>query len=316
MKIIDRTPYLSENGQISFPNQVLAVLKYGSSWYPGIQAQEIVVTTFNHGINKGYTLFRNITLPSTDISLPLVLVGPSGVYLLNVTHLKGTFQAKGDSWEEIQGGRTKPTRNNLLILTSRMAGALQRYINMGGIELSSVEGILIASDPGLHVDGVHPIVRVVMRDAIGNLVVSINSTKPTLSQVMGLAIVELLTGPEASPAPDLDKTGDALFEESDSQSQQDFPSTPELSELLPWSQEVKSSLTMETSPIDREGIFDFEQAFKPDASLEEPAPQRVPGRSNSRKVHFNLRQWILLIFFGMVEIIILLIFFWLVYSNL
>jgi len=139
MKLIDHTPYLSGNGDVSFLNQMLASLKFGSSWYPEIQAQKIVVGHLQDNLSKGYTLVRNLPLPGSDAVIPLILLGPAGVFVLVVTPLKGTFQAKADTWGELVSGKMRSTPANLLVRASRMARAIQRYLQKQGNEVAVVD---------------------------------------------------------------------------------------------------------------------------------------------------------------------------------
>lgn len=311
MKLIDHTPYLSANGEVSFTNQILAALKYGYSWYPEIKAQQVVIDHLNRNLTKGYTLLRNIILTGSNATIPLILVGPAGIFVIVVTHLKGTYQAKGDSWEVLEGGKSRQTRSNLLVLTSRMARAIQRYLNKQGLELASVDGILISANPGMHIESVRPIVRVVMRDAIEHFVVSINHSSTNLTTSMSQTIISMLTDPESlQPSAAPAKVQQPISEEPGAQFEESSAPVPALSEVLPWSGDNLGFEFKEDSAQELEKPFSYEPE-----PYSESAPVQQPRQSDTKQFYFDKKQWILLICFGVVEIIILLVFFWLVYSN-
>jgi hypothetical protein len=304
MQLIDHTPYLSESGEISLRNQILAALKYGTTWYPEIKAQKIVVDTLNRNLAKGYTLLRNIVLPGSMATIPLILVGPAGVSVIVVTNLKGTYQAKNDNWEVFEGGKSRSARSNLLVLTSKMARAVQYYLTKQGIEAIEVDGVLICVEPGMHVESSRPIVRVVMRDAIEHFVVTLNHASSSLAGNIARTIVSLLSDAQSiqPPAP--------AVEESVPQPMDDSVEIPVLDDVFPWSD---NSLDFEFKD---DPAQDLEKLFSNSPEpLEESSPVQQESRSNSEQFYFDKKQWILLISFFVVEIIILLVFFWLVYTN-
>jgi hypothetical protein len=304
MKLIDHTPYISESGEISLGNQILAALKFGAAWYPEIKAQQIVVDSLNRNLAKGYSLLRNIVLPGSQATIPLILVGPAGVSVIVVTNLKGTYQAKSDNWEVIEGGKNRLARSNLLVLTSKMARAVQFYLKKQGLEATEVDGILICADPGMHVESTRPIVRVVMRDAIEHLVVSLNHSSPTLTGNAAQTIVSMFTDPQSiQPAG-------STVDEFTAQPVDSSAEIPAPDDVFPWS----------------DNSLDFEFKDDPSQDLEKPfsntpeplfesSPAQQDRQSDPKKFYFDKKQWILLICFGVVEITILLVFFWLVYSN-
>lgn len=183
MKIIDQTPYYdNETGEISMVNRVKATLKYGGGWTDEIEAQKSVVSVLDGVLDKNHILIRNVTPPGLEARIPFILIGPSGVYVIYVAHLTGTYRAKGDQWGTISGNTFKPSKPNLLTRTERMAKAIQVYLQRHGYaDLTTVDGILLCTDPGIHVDSLRPIVRVIMRDALERFAVSLTQAHALLS---------------------------------------------------------------------------------------------------------------------------------------
>ncbi len=77
MKHIDKTPYRSETGEISIINRVQGMLKYGMTWYDRVKAQDTIAEILGRQLGGQFVLFQHITLPETEIDLPLILLGPA-----------------------------------------------------------------------------------------------------------------------------------------------------------------------------------------------------------------------------------------------
>ena len=167
MKIVDKTPYRTETGEIDLLGRVQGMLKYGMSWYSRLKAQDVVIAIIEKQLDSNYALLRNVTLPNTEINLPFVLIGPPGIYLINVTHERGVFIARDDQWGTMIGDRFVGARINQIGRTLAFGRVLQLYLDRQGFKGSVVvESILMAADPGMQIESTRPAVRVVMSDAL------------------------------------------------------------------------------------------------------------------------------------------------------
>jgi len=182
MKIIDKTVLQDENGNINIIARVQGTLKYGLNWYAELEAQKTVITQLDRMLEKGFAVIRNFTLPNSEIVIPLILIGPSGIFVIFVTQVKGQFEAKGDQWNTINtDGTSLPARRNLVDLIAKLARAFQKYLENQKINLQiPVEPVLIAIDPGAQIASVRPIVRVVRSDAIKQFAGSLLQSRPIL----------------------------------------------------------------------------------------------------------------------------------------
>jgi hypothetical protein len=179
MKIIDQTPLLNENGEIGFMQRVQGTLRYGFDWYPEMEAQKTVLAHLSRALGKGYTAIRNQTLGASGITIPIALVGPAGIYAAHVTSVGGTYQARGDSWGQVFGDNFKPASTNLLTRTQLLARALQAFIERQGVKLPQpVEPVILAANPGLHIESLQPITRIVLLDALERWAASLDSAAP------------------------------------------------------------------------------------------------------------------------------------------
>jgi len=198
MKLIDLTPFQDENGQISLVNRLQATFKYGFAWYGNMEAQKKVVALLNRSLENRYTLIRNAELGASGIVLPLILIGPSGISVFEVTALSGPYQARGDDWGTLNNGRFQPAQINLIRTTTRYAKVLQTYFEKQGATLPApIECALLAANPGLYVESLRPNVRVVLTDAIDRFAAGLTNARPIMNAQMVNEFVERIQKPRS-----------------------------------------------------------------------------------------------------------------------
>jgi len=311
MKIIDQTPFVDDKGEISLFNRVKATLQFGPSWYGDIQAQAHVIAFLERGLDRGYTLLRNFTLPGTQANIPMILVGPTGIFVILATNLSGVYRAKGDEWSVIENNAVKLAPVNLLTRTSRMARAVQVFLERQGYVLSTaVEGVLVGVNPSLHVESTRPMVRVVLSDALDRFVASVSQGRVVMSSESALDIVNHLQHPSkpkkpvSTPEPEQELVAPATsFEE-------------------PWQTEPSQAGSFSEGlgfAFEDDGTRAPEFAESPMAPVmegSEPLPSSgMEFTPRPARKLFSNKQWALLIAFGVIEIIILVVFGVLVISD-
>jgi hypothetical protein len=110
--------------------------------------------------------------------------------------LKGRYEAKGDSWNVESGNGFKPAPVNLVQITQRMARALTAFIERQGTRVPvAVEPVLIAGDPGLHIESNRPAVRVMMIDGIKSFVANLATGRPVISNESVYEMTERILNP-------------------------------------------------------------------------------------------------------------------------
>ncbi len=201
MRVIDKTPLQNDKGEIGLLERVQGTLKYGFSWYPELEAQKGIITQLDRAIEKGFVLIRNLTLPGSDIVIPIILVGISGVYVIYVTHLTGVYEARGDQWGTSNNGRFAPASINLMTRVAQLAKVLQVYVDRQGITLPApIEPVLIASSPAMHIDSTRPLVRVVMSDAVKQFAASLLQARPVTRADLVYDLADRIVEPHSRPA--------------------------------------------------------------------------------------------------------------------
>jgi len=196
MKIIDKTPLVDEKGNLGFQQRVQGMLQFGLNWSKELEVQKAIVSYFDRQLEKGYTLIRNLPLGASGIVIPMILLGPAGIYVISVSYLKGRYEAKGESWNVDSGNGYKPAPINFIQRTQRMARALQVYIERQGVKLpSEIEPVLIAGDPGLHIESNRPAIRVMMIDGIKSFVNGLATGRPVISNESAFEMSERILNP-------------------------------------------------------------------------------------------------------------------------
>lgn len=198
MRIIDKTPFQNDKGEVDMIGRVQGTLKYGPSWYPELQAQKMVIAQLDRLLEKGYVLIRNFILPGSEVIIPMILLGPNGIFVIYVTHLKGFYEAKGDQWNKVDQGRVLPASRNLLSIADRLTRATQKYFELQGLKIPvKVETVLMAADPGLNIESLRPIVRVVKSDAINQFAATLIQSRPTMRNEQVYELSERVLNPRS-----------------------------------------------------------------------------------------------------------------------
>ena len=285
MKVIDKTPLQNEKGEIGPLQRLQGTLKYGFSWYPELQAQKVIITQLDHFIEKGFVLIRNLTLPGSQITEPIILVGLPGVYVIYVTHLSGFYEAKGDQWNVVNNGRSSPAPINLMSRVARLARALQVYLDRQGFSLPApVEPVLIAPSPAMHIDSMGPVVRVVMSDAVRQFTASLLQAPPVLKTDFVYDTADRIVTPRpkaavAPPAPETPTPASESEAQSASRAQAIFRAAEEARPF---------------DPADLSFAFDENAGEDVPKNLRETSPSQPLPQSAAKRGGMGMMQWAVL----------------------
>ncbi len=267
MKIVDKTPLVDEKGNLALMQRIQGMLQFGFNWPRELEVQSAIIKFFENNLEKNFTLIRNMPLGQSGIVIPMILLGPPGIYVIEVTHLRGRYQASGEAWNVESGNGYAPAPVNLIKRTIRMADALNAFISRQGVRLPvTIDPVLIAGDPGLHIESARPAIRVMMIDGIKSFVNGILSASPVLSMMQ----VNDFTDRILNPRPKMEAPPPMAEPEPEPQSRAAWE------EMYDWREEPKQPPQPE--PSRARAIFDASketQSFNPDNydfAMEEGAP--------------------------------------------
>jgi hypothetical protein len=147
-----------------------------------VHAEDAVIARFMRGLDNRFVLLHNLQPGDKGEIFPAVLVGPAGLYLLNISHAKGFFRAKDDSWWEMNKSthRFNPSRPNLIKQSKEYAQKLGQILDAREKSHPEIVPLLIFANPGVNVETSNPAIRIVLMDGVDNLIDSMFNSQEVL----------------------------------------------------------------------------------------------------------------------------------------
>lgn len=131
----------------------------------GIQGEEKVRAQLRKILSSDYFVFYNYPSPHGDIDA--LVVGPTGVYVLEVKNINGHITVDGDNWDRIKIGRGgtayKPKIGSPSLQAKRNATFVRDLLRENGINLR-VQAIVVLANPEAKVNIVNMPEHVIVTD--------------------------------------------------------------------------------------------------------------------------------------------------------
>jgi hypothetical protein len=188
MKVIKNSKLNPKESASSPMGDVIGSIKSGLNLSEGIQAEDAVIASLERMLDNRYVILRDVTrdvtLPGLRVPIPLVLLGPTGVRVLNPSSKRGIYRAQGENWEQMDDRRQdfKPAQPNLIMRAQLMARAVEKFLTGQGYELPEVEPVLVFTEPGVHIETVRPVVRVILIDGLERFTAGLAQGYPILEK--------------------------------------------------------------------------------------------------------------------------------------
>jgi hypothetical protein len=195
MKVIERSPIGGESGPAGITDRLKGIWQFGFSWDQDIQAQQVLIARLGGILDNSFTMISNVAIPESSLPVPLVLVGPIGVWAFYVTALKGIFRVKGENWYRLddKSQHYKPSRPNLIRRSALMSRAINDYLRDKGFFLDQTRPVLFFAQPGIHVDAPEPPVRLLYSDGVDRFASKLLDEKRVLDSGEIKRVSEILT---------------------------------------------------------------------------------------------------------------------------
>lgn len=195
MKVIERSPIGGEGGPGGISDRLKGMWQFGYSWDQDIQAQQVLITSLGKLLDNSYTIISNVAIPEFALPVPLVLVGPVGVWTFYVSAAKGIFRIKDDNWYELddRSQRYKLSRPNLIRRSALMSRAINEYLREKGYFLDESQPVLFFAQEGIHIDAPESSVRLLYSDGVGRFASSLLEGKIVLDSMEVKRVTEILT---------------------------------------------------------------------------------------------------------------------------
>lgn len=180
---------------------------------PAAQPADAIVARLQRGLDNRFIMLRNLHLEHLGPPFPPILVGPCGVAVLNMSHERGLFRAKEDTWWKMEpsSDRFSPRHPNLIRQTQDYASRLATVLDIRGKPHPEITPVLVFTDPGVHIESLNPAVRIVLMDGIDSLINGWLTSNAVLQPVeayqLAVTLSDIADSDQATPASE----GEALI---------------------------------------------------------------------------------------------------------
>jgi hypothetical protein len=197
MKILDKSEFRDPEGKIGFQNRLQGTLRYGFEWASLMAAQDQVCRRLEHTLGDEFVVLRNLNVPGISDPVPMILIGPQGVWLLSPSAKTGIFRAKDSEWlrYDSRNQAFKRLKPNLQAAVIGMSQTVLHFIQAQGYGLPEVHPVLVFTNPRAHVDTARPTASIVMADAVDHFANGILQGQPIMDAEDIHMLVEALTEP-------------------------------------------------------------------------------------------------------------------------
>jgi hypothetical protein len=153
-------------------DQIKGLFQFGNS---DKVAEDTLIARFIKGLDNRFVMLRNLQLEKESEVFPPILIGPAGLIVLYISHAKGFFRAKDESWWEMNKTSQKygQARPNLIKQTREYAQKLAQILEARSKTHPEIVPILVFANPGANVETSNPAVRIVRMDGIESLIDSL-----------------------------------------------------------------------------------------------------------------------------------------------
>ena len=160
-----------------------AILDYGWGWYKEYKAQTQFLEALRPLLDRRFIAIRNYVWPEViEYPFPIILLGPPGVYLLYVTPLSGEFRIHENRLLALGKGKGVPVKPNLVQRTRLLGAVLEKFIaEKLGLEIP-VATRLVFTAPDVYVDTVDAEVKPLLPDGVKGFAESLLKARERLSR--------------------------------------------------------------------------------------------------------------------------------------
>ena len=147
------------------------------------QSEQAIIARFLRGLDDRFILLHNLQPEGFGVPIPALLIGPSGLVLINISGEKGFFRVQGDSWEKMDKAthRFSPARTNLIKQSQEYVRRLGMILDVHGKAHPEIVPILLFANAGVNIEASNPAIRIVQMDGVESLLSSFLHSHPTLT---------------------------------------------------------------------------------------------------------------------------------------
>lgn len=167
----------------------------GSSAHKSV-ANDVFIQRLRNSLDNRFHLICNLYLSETADTMPLILIGPTGIWVVQTSEAKGVFRINEEVWEELPSkkGGFQEVKPNPMMTVIEKTNQFFNHLSRLGISVPSIESVVFFSDPGAHIDSTRPAARIVPIDALQRFIVTIWRSPVVYDQEDVQRIVSELVG--------------------------------------------------------------------------------------------------------------------------
>ncbi len=98
MQIVHCSKFRDREGKLLPEARKEAPKVLGRDWKAMLEAQDFVAQELTQYLDDAYVLLRNVTAPGLTHDADFIIVGPTGLWTIEVAYLKGLFKVDGVNW--------------------------------------------------------------------------------------------------------------------------------------------------------------------------------------------------------------------------
>jgi hypothetical protein len=107
----------------------------GKGWAKGLVGEEIV-SDYLKQLPEDYFIYNDVNLPGKMGNIDHVVIGPSGIFVIETKNYSGKFLIKGNDWFYYKGGNYNPVKTNPAHQVIRNTLELKKFLETKGVDTS------------------------------------------------------------------------------------------------------------------------------------------------------------------------------------
>jgi hypothetical protein len=162
----------------------------GYSWQKGNKG-EIIVADYLDTLPEDYFIFNDVKLPGKGGNIDHVVIGPTGIYVIETKNYSGKYRIKGNQWLYYKNGQAIEIKKNPGTQVRKNTRDLINFLNKKGISTSGswITGLVALICPDFRVLETPQNYRVLLPKTVPNYIMK--GKKESNTQLLGKAAMEL-----------------------------------------------------------------------------------------------------------------------------
>ena len=197
MRTIDLSKFKRESSLTGVLKSLQGAMTYGISWQQSRKNQDELIEVLDSVLGNECVLLRDVNIPKVNRPIPMVLITPATVMVINPKSQQGFFRAEGKYWGELgRNDQYRPAPVNLIRETWLFQKTIEGYFKQHNFTAPMDRGVMIFVSPETVVESIRPRVRIIQADGIKNFARELSIAKAVFSDLDFKTAVNLLTHPK------------------------------------------------------------------------------------------------------------------------